>query len=502
LWPLAFAAWASIVIVTAWHHEFWRDEVRAFSIAIAAPSVLDLPTYLRDEGHPLLWYALLHGAYGLTHGAWVLPVIAGLIAAAAVLLWLYRAPFSLSLKLLFVFSVLPLYEYAVMARNYGIGMLLMFAFAALYPRRRQHRIALALLLAALANSNVPSLILAALLTGLWFWDEVIADRGALTPRDGWALALCGGLIAVAAVGAVLTVLPDNDTIVTPVARPSILSALARAITHPWESLHLILPFSWGMVPDSLDHALKDALILGLLIGLAARPLLAVVLSGAIIAFGLLFQLVYGGAVRHQGLLLVFALTLYWLMLDGHAPQSSALRWRAQQLALWLVWPAILLWADYQAVQSVSTDLRYEVSSVKSLAGWIGARPQYRSGVIMAEPDWVIEALPYYSALPMFIPREGRFARWTHLTRAAANTFSLDQLLDVAEAVRRQHGGPLLIALGPTVEDFESGRAPPASYGRSLQWTPTQWQRFRNETVPLAMFRSAIYDENFDLYELR
>ena len=65
----------------------------------------------------------------------VLKVLSILIAGAAMLLFIFRSPFPLPLKVLFVFSLLPLYEYAVMARNYGISMLLMFSFAALYPRR-------------------------------------------------------------------------------------------------------------------------------------------------------------------------------------------------------------------------------------------------------------------------------------------------------------------------------------------------------------------------------
>jgi hypothetical protein len=499
---LAALLWLLLVVITAWHHEFWRDEVRAFSIAVGAPSLWELPALLRDEGHPVLWYALLHMGFALTHSAYVLPVTAALIAAAAVLLFLYRAPFALGLKLLFVFSVLPLYEYAVMARNYGISMLLMFAFAALYPRRRQQPLVLALLLAALANTNVHSLLLAGILTGLWLWDDAIVGRSTLTARDGRMLAVCCTLVAAAAVGAVATVLPDGDTIVTPMSRPPLTTAIVTALTHPWKSLNLVLPMQWGVLPDSLDHGLKDALIAGVLLGLVLRPILMIALGIALVGFGLIFQLVYGGALRHQGLLLVFALVLYWLLLERPPRQRAAAGVRALNLGLWVVWPMVLLWGDYQALLSVSTDLRYEVSSVKSLAAWLDARAQYRSAVIIGEPDWLLEALPYYSAAPIYIPREGRFGKWTHLTRASAATFTLNQLLDAAEAIGRTDNRPVLIALGLPAADLEQGLAPPPSYGRSLQWTSAQWQRFKDETSPVASFRAAVYDENFDLYEVR
>src|SRR5262249_54195559 len=148
----------------------------ALSIAISAPSLWSLPAYLRNEGHPIFWYALLHCAYAVTHSVSVLPAVAAIIAGLSLLLFLFRSPFSLPIKLLFTFSLLPLYEYAVMARNYGISMLLMFCFAALYPWRRQHPLLLAAVLAMLANTNVHSLWLAGILAALWLWDVGIVSH--------------------------------------------------------------------------------------------------------------------------------------------------------------------------------------------------------------------------------------------------------------------------------------------------------------------------------------
>ena len=44
------------------------------------------------------------------------------LAGAAVLV--FRAPFSPTRKAVFLFGALPAFEYAVMCRNYGLGMLL------------------------------------------------------------------------------------------------------------------------------------------------------------------------------------------------------------------------------------------------------------------------------------------------------------------------------------------------------------------------------------------
>src|SRR5690242_12641247 len=58
----AFAIWLAVVLAALTRHEFARDEVRAFSIATASHSLADIPSLLINEGHPIVWYGLLHAA--------------------------------------------------------------------------------------------------------------------------------------------------------------------------------------------------------------------------------------------------------------------------------------------------------------------------------------------------------------------------------------------------------------------------------------------------------
>src|SRR3954469_8851073 len=53
-------------------------------------------------------------------------------------LFLLRAPFRWPMLALFALGDVAAYEYTVMARNYGISMLLIFVFAMLYPRRHRN----------------------------------------------------------------------------------------------------------------------------------------------------------------------------------------------------------------------------------------------------------------------------------------------------------------------------------------------------------------------------
>src|SRR5215472_604514 len=85
-----FVLWLSLVLFMAWHHAFWRDEVRALSLALQGENVVEMFKSLRGEGHPALWYLFLRAAYFVVRSPAVLPLVSISIAAAAALLLVLR----------------------------------------------------------------------------------------------------------------------------------------------------------------------------------------------------------------------------------------------------------------------------------------------------------------------------------------------------------------------------------------------------------------------------
>ena len=119
---IALVVYSAVIIYVAQFHEPWRDEVRAWSLVRECEHVWEIFPRLRsNEGHPGLWYVLLFFADQIFRTPRVLPWLAAAIAIVAAGLFLWRAPFPRWQKLLFLAGVVPLYEYSVMARNYGIG---------------------------------------------------------------------------------------------------------------------------------------------------------------------------------------------------------------------------------------------------------------------------------------------------------------------------------------------------------------------------------------------
>lgn len=178
---ILLVAWVSVAGWLAAEHVMWRDEVRALTMSQTGDTVWAMVRAIHDEGHPALWYLLLRAAYGLTGLREVLPGLALLFGASAAVLFACRAPFRPLVLAAGLFGAFFCYEYTVMARNYGVSMLLIFGFAQAYSRWRARGIGLGVLLALLCNTNVPSVLAAGALALFWGVEILSGERVGWTP---------------------------------------------------------------------------------------------------------------------------------------------------------------------------------------------------------------------------------------------------------------------------------------------------------------------------------
>src|ERR1700722_1888767 len=229
-----FALWLLIVVFLAWHHAFWRDEVRALSIALQGDDPIAMLAGLHGEGNPALWYLLLRAAHFLINRPEVLPLLSLAIAASAILLLALRSPFRWPVVALIAFSNFAIFEYSVMARNYGISMLLLFILAWVSPRKRDNGVLLGVLLFLLANANVHSVLLVASFLLFWLVDLLLQDG--LRWTRALRTYIVNALIAsVGVVACVATVYPTyNDAAVIDRTDGLGLKLLVKAIVIPAE----------------------------------------------------------------------------------------------------------------------------------------------------------------------------------------------------------------------------------------------------------------------------
>jgi|CXWL01.1.fsa_nt_gi hypothetical protein len=490
--------WLAVVIVATTRHEYWRDEVRAWSLAREAISPLDLFHLIRYEGHPVLWYLLLYIGKSITDTPLVLPITSLAVATAAAALFMFRAPFPLWMKALFLFSALPLYEYSVMARNYGISMLLVFAAASIYRHRKKYWLPLAVVLALLANTNIHATVLAFMIAGAWAWDEArlrkVAPDQALGTRILTALAIVGAGILLSLV----VVSPPPDTILTgfySTTAGSVASAFLGAVFRPGDGFYTLFP---AFVP-----ALVGSVVLYLAVfGLMRRPALFLAALAGLVILGVLFRVAYEGSYRHAGVFFCFLLSLYWMAIDARTSDATPkLQQRFFSVGLYGALPLLILAGVYKD-RAIRVDVDLEMSSSKAFGAFLAASPEYRDAILVPEPDFAMESVLYYARNRVSFPRERRFGTTVTWSTVAAADLSLGQLVTHARNLKAQHGRPVLLVLGHAATAIDATGDIEYSYNKRFTWNAGEHMDFEQSTTPVAEFLNSVRDEKYWVYAVK
>ena len=511
----AASIWAVLVIFLATQHVFWRDEVRAFSVALQGENLLEMLRRLHGEGHPAVWYLLLRGAYELVQSPLVLPVVSMLVAFGAAALLALRSPFAFPFVALLLLGRSFLYEYSVSARNYGISLLLMFAFAALYARYRDRGVVLGVVLFLLANCNVHSVLLAGAFMLFWLID--LAGDKASRRAGAWrvfvlnVVILCAGAVACAA-----TVYPSyndagalppgaNDPDLAELASPVLLPAISFGdisgyFGWRWALRHASL---WHRPWTALPGVLGAALLFGCTLGLVRRPAAMLATWVALLAMTLLFVVSYAGGYRHQALWLGFVVAMYWIAgRDEGARGSTRSLARVRAAGLAMLAALLVLQVVLGLYNVANVALGKPESRSRDLARLIARMPELRHATIMADPDYLVEPLPYYLPNPTYLPREERIGGYVRFTRQARLSQSLEDLLADAKRLRDTTRQPVVILLGERLEANTPARAVRESYIWQLSIVPEQVSTFLSSTRRLERFGPVCCsDESFDVYVL-
>lgn len=505
--------WGCLVGILLLQHAFWRDEVRALSLALQGDTTWAMLRGVHGEGHPAVWYLLLRGAHTLLPTSAVLPLVAMAVALAAAVLLAWRSPFSWMIVAALLLGRIGLYEYSVMARNYGISMLLMFLYATLYPRHRDRGIVLGLVLLVLANCNVHSALLAGCFALFWLLDillEPSANRPVALRNFAW-----NGLIASAGVVlcAITVYPPFNDSAQGFVPSNDAMRRLATAVLLPaasfWELAGNGLPVAarmmslWPSQYLPASQLLMSVVLFGSALGLASRPAAMFAAWIALLGLSVFFAMVYPGFYRHQALWLVFLVSMYWIVGRGdtNGMPAATRRLRSIGLACFAALLGLQVAVGLQKVLPIALGSEPESRS-RELARLIERTPGLQEATIMADPDYLVEPLPYYLPNPTYLLREQRFGNTVRFTDSARLTIYLQDILDEARRVHDMTGKPVVILLHERLDPSAPVRAVNEGYNWQLWTSPEQVQTFLASTRRIARFEPVCCnDESYDVYVL-
>ncbi|MBB2831429.1 UNVERIFIED_ORG: pimeloyl-ACP methyl ester carboxylesterase [Rhizobium esperanzae] len=510
---LIFLVWFALACALCWSETVWRDEVRALSLALQGDSFIDMLRQMHGEGHPALWYMLLRAAHLVVGSPVVLKIVALTIAAASAYLLVFRLELPRSIMLLSLFSSFSVFDYAAMARNYGISMLLVFLIALSWERGMRNGMVLGLLFALLANTNVHSVVLVGGFLAYWFFDLVLARPRPSLPAYR-AFATAAVIAAVGVVLCVMTVYPTfNDAGQNNLAgknfAPLVLHAFAGATSYfmefyPDGILRL------AVADPSIARvfaSLMAVLIYGSLLGLANRRPAMLAAASVLLGFSLLFTLVYPGSYRHRALWLVFMIGMIALIsrsrsaavgIAGVGPAGGVVK--IGRLCFMILLALQVASGIEKVHQFLFTDIPF--SRARDLGSFIQSRPDLRDAIIMADPDYLVEPLPYYIPNRTYLLREQRFGAIVRYTRNARLSLSLADILQTARQLQQSEHAPIVILLSQRLDQIAGPVSLPESYNWLLSLTPEEISAFRSETTLLKRFGPvAGSDETFDAYLL-
>ncbi|MBL7946916.1 MAG: hypothetical protein JNN32_12710 [Flavobacteriales bacterium] len=142
---VAWLGCVALIVTNLIQHGLWLDETHAWCLVRDSAGFADLRWNMRNEGHPWLWHLMLLPLAKSGAPVWIMQVLHGLVAVATSTLVLFRAQFPIAIRVLLVFGYFLVFEYAALARNYAVGVLLLLTFADL-TRKGRNGLAFAALL--------------------------------------------------------------------------------------------------------------------------------------------------------------------------------------------------------------------------------------------------------------------------------------------------------------------------------------------------------------------
>jgi hypothetical protein len=437
----------------------WRDELQAWLIGRDSSSIANLFHNVRYEHHPGLWYLCLYFITRFTHNPVAMQLFHVALATTVIFLFAKVSPFTKLQKVLFSFGYFPFYEYAIISRNYVMGVLLIFAFCALFLRSCKNYLALSAVLALLANTSVYGLIIAVVMWLTLSLDYFIErkDNAPADHRRG-ILVFSQLIIILGFAASIVQLISPSDYYFAPplikhdyskyyIMKYSIVMTMTKiwesyvplpnVFNHNFWETNILLAFSEEMFRRA--GALFSSVLLLASAALFIRKPRALFLYISGTAGILLFTLtMFLGSIRHSGHLFILLIACLWLS-EGY-PESKWISSRIARTSDFLVpyknqfLTVILLIHMIAGVFAVSMDLLYPFSRIKDVADFV--EKQKMTGVpIVGSPDYFTSPLTAYLNSKIYYPEIGTFGTFVTTKYGRTNKTSEETLEKISELLK-------------------------------------------------------------------
>ena len=441
------------------YHEMWRDELQAWLLARDSSSVIVLFENLKYEGHPGLWHLLLMPLTRIFQSPVSMQYLNLVIAAASVYLLARHSPFTWLQKVLIAFGYYFFYEYGIIARNYAIGVLLVFLYCAIFQSRRKQPLAIATTLFLLAHTSVLGLIIAfALFSGLII--EEYLTRSESERTSGHKIREWFGILIVmfGFVSAVVQLKPPADSGYATAwtfhySYEQIVATLGALVDACFPLPKIEVAYWKGKLPIGgvFSDFVAPIIALGVFFAFArslfGRPSAAFIYICSTIGLLAFFYTKYMGYWRHHGFVFVALIAALWIAPSCNEYASTWFNRKPPALsdiALDRLFVFILLVHVAGVAIAAYQDYKYPFSGAKDAARFIREHELEKLEIIGDCSPQASAVAGYLSPRLFYYPdaaRYGSFVRWDNKISVAKQSELLNK---AAEIAMHQPEGILLV----------------------------------------------------------
>lgn len=435
-----------IIVISfgAYHHEPWRDEAHVWLTARDS-SLPELFWNAHIVGTPILWNIVLMPWAKLGMPYETMAIVHVILASVAALLLLFFSRIPLITRIFFLFSYYLAFEYAVVARNYILTIVLLFALASLYPRRFIQPLYYSLCIFLLYQTNSFSFVPASVLSFLFAGELYLRQRLSLMFCAACFIMMAGLFVAL------FQLYPPPLYTAAPInTRGEIPRVISEGIIP---SSLVILPKSIGTEQPTAVFFWGTCIVLSLYLVLVVKQPVLLGFTGAAVGWWLYVNtIVHAGTLRHHGLLLVMLFFSWWILrADGRKRNKF---FSKIEMVFTLVLTVLLFVSCIITGKMYALDYALNFSGAKDMGQYMKKNTEDALPIVSFRGGYGEAVLPYVGDKTFWYPELATFG--THILHTTdymltASQISTKEALEKAETKFSPSGYYLLLSseLPPT-----------------------------------------------------
>lgn len=442
--------------VTAFKHELWRDEADVWLFA-RDTNFTGFFEYLSNSGHPGLWHLLLLPFAKLNFPNYTIQILHLSIAAASVYLLLSYSKFPKYILILLVFNYYLLYEYAIICRNYAIGVFLLFAIAALYPKRFERPILYCFLIFLLCNTNLYCSIISSGIALIYFLEMIQEKKFSKSTLLGFCLTLVGAIVLL------IQVFPNPDS----GEHKEIFASMRNSMAVP---ISIIYSFSPGALKINYLILPGFIIICLSLIHFFRTKMVFIFLVWSLSLLFLFYSFIYIRSYRHAGFVFFSFLFAYWIRAYYRSDEDTGKEIAFHSLKEYLRKPLVLLnvflvlsllTSTKFAFQEIRKDILFSYSNAKEMAEFMIANKydSTKNTVVAHGADSGKTVLFYLkNTKEFYYPGIDSFGSYNHWDKKAWNSerIKLEEAFLIAKEKFKDRSDTLFLTGTPLSDTVKAG----------------------------------------------